>query len=136
MRASSPGLSLRNLARFCYFVVMRNSETKIPRLALLAPIKALASPVRLAALRYLKDPVRNFPPQVDGDPVKDGVCADFIRDKLGIAAATASRHLTLLTDAGFLIATRKKNWTFYRRDEAAIRRFSRLLGSELSKGHQ
>ena len=50
---------------------------------------------------------------------------------MGIAAATASRHLTLLTDADLLVATRKKGWTFYRRDEAAIQRFTRLVGSEL-----
>jgi len=111
---------------------MRNSESTRPS-ALLPQVKALASPVRLAVLSYLKHPARHFPPQVDGDLVKDGVCADFIREKLGIAAATASRHLTLLTDAGFLIATRKKNWTFYRRDEATIRRFSRLLRSELGE---
>lgn len=94
-------------------------------------LKALASPVRLAVLDYLKDPVGNFPPQVDGDPLVDGICADFLRDKLGIAAATASRHLSLLVDCGLLIATRKKGWTFYRRDEAAIARFTATLGSVL-----
>jgi len=112
---------------------MRNSEVEQRHRALLPLLKGLASPVRLAVLSYLRDPVRHFPPQVDGDLLKDGVCADFIREKLGIAAATASRHLTLLTDAGFLIATRKKNWTFYRRDESAIRRFSRLLRAELGE---
>jgi ArsR family transcriptional regulator len=39
--------------------------------------------------------------------------------------------LTLLTDAELLIATRKKGWTFYRRNEPAIRRFTELLKSEL-----
>ncbi len=110
---------------------MRNSEiTKInpQRLRIL---KALASPMRLDILRHLKDPIGNFPVQVDGDPVDDGVCADFIRDKLGIAAATASRHLTLLSEAGLLIATRKKGWTFYRRDDKAIRLFAKQLHSEL-----
>lgn len=76
------------------------------------------------------DPVREFPTQVDGDPLLDGICADFIRDKMGIAAATASRHLTLLTDAGLLVSTRKKGWTFYRRDEQAIRRFATLIREE------
>ena len=109
---------------------MRNSESDRSA-ALLKTIKAVASPVRLEILSLLKDPVGNFPPQTDGDLVRDGVCADFIRDKLGIAAATASRHLTLLTDADLLIATRKKNWTFYRRDESAIQRFTELLTSEL-----
>ena len=109
---------------------MRNSETtKTP--STLKTIKALASPVRLEIMRLLKEPVASFPPQVDGDLVKDGVCADFIRERLGIAAATASRHLTLLTDCGLLVATRKKGWTFYRRDERAVRHFVRQLHSDL-----
>lgn len=45
--------------------------------ALLKAAKALASPVRLRILRLLKDPTANFPPQVDGDLRRDGVCADF-----------------------------------------------------------
>ncbi len=109
---------------------MRNSESD-RSVALLKTIKAVSSPVRLEILSLLKDPVANFPPQTDGDLIRDGVCADFIRDKLGIAAATASRHLTLLTDADLLIATRRKNWTFYRRDESAVQRFTQLLTSEL-----
>ena len=110
---------------------MRNNESPDLSAALLKTVKAVSSPVRLEILSLLKDPVANFPPQTDGDLVRDGVRADFIRDKLGIAAATASRHLTLLTDADLLVATRRKGWTFYRRDEQAIRRFTQLLESEL-----
>jgi DNA-binding transcriptional ArsR family regulator len=110
---------------------MRISDITNQRRILLKTAKALASPVRLEALRLLKDSPANFPPQVDGDLQKDGVCADFIREALGIAAATASRHLTLLVDAGLLVATRKKGWTFYRRDERAIRRFALQLRSDL-----
>ncbi|BDP43652.1 transcriptional regulator (plasmid) [Deinococcus aetherius] len=94
-------------------------------------IKALANGTRLTVLDWLKDPVANFPPQVDGDLVEDGVCADHIRDKLGIAAATASRHLTLLTEAGLLVCTRKRGWAFYRRDEIAIRAFTHALDTGL-----
>ena len=97
----------------------------------LKALKAVASDTRLQILDWLKDPVANFPPQVDGDLVDDGVCADFIRERLGVAAATASRHLTLLTEAGVLIPTRKKGWTFYRRDEAGIRRLVKALQSNL-----
>ncbi len=109
---------------------MRNSKTT-KHAALVSPVKALASPVRLAVLALLKDPVGNFPPQTDGDLVEDGVCAVLIRKRLGIAAATVSRHLTLLVGAGFLIPTRKKGWTFYRRDERAIRAFARTLSQAL-----
>ncbi len=94
-------------------------------------LKAVANGTRLKVLDWLKAPVAHFPPQVDGDLTRDGVCADFIREKLGIAAATASRHLTLLTEAGLLIPTRKKGWTFYRRDEAAIRKFAKAIQADL-----
>jgi DNA-binding transcriptional ArsR family regulator len=114
-----------------HFVIMRNSDAGHARGDLLRPLKALASPVRLEILRNLKDPVAEFPPQVDGDLLVDGVCADFIREKLGIAAATASRHLTLLSDAKLLIATRRKGWTFYRRNNQAIARLARQIKSEL-----
>ena len=97
----------------------------------LRALKALASDTRLTVLQWLKNPVANFPPQVDGDLIKDGVCADFIRQKLGIAAATASRHLTLLTEAGLLIATREKGWTFYRRNDPAIRKFIQEIQANL-----
>jgi ArsR family transcriptional regulator len=110
---------------------MRNDDTQLRRRELLQTLKAVASPVRLEILRYLGEPTVGFPPQVDGDPVSDGICADFIRERLGIAAATASRHLTLLTDAGLLIATRKKGWTFYRRDNRAIGSLARQVKEDL-----
>jgi len=110
---------------------MRNDDTHDRRRDLLQALKAIASPVRMEILRCLKKPTVEFPPQVDGNPVSDGICADFIRERLGIAAATASRHLTLLTDAGLLIATRKRGWTFYRRDDRAIERLAKKLKSDL-----
>ncbi|HEV2506621.1 MAG TPA: winged helix-turn-helix domain-containing protein [Mesorhizobium sp.] len=113
-----------------HFVFMRNYE-KLDSKRRLEALKALASPVRLAVLTYLKDPVANFPPQEDGDLLLDGVCADFLREKLGIAAATASRHLTLLADSDLLTATRRKGWTFYRRNEEEIARFTNDLASNL-----
>lgn len=108
---------------------MQNDE--IEAIRDLRVLKALANETRLTVLEWLKDPVGNFPPQRDGDLVADGVCSDFIREKLGVAAATTSRHLTLLAEAGLLIATRKKGWTFYRRDEQAIQRFTAELRARL-----
>jgi ArsR family transcriptional regulator len=94
-------------------------------------LKALAHPGRLKLLRLLKDPAANFPPQVHGDPVKDGVCSVFIARKFGVAAPTATRHLQVMTAARLLTATRRKQWTFYRRNEAAIRELKTALGEEL-----
>lgn len=105
---------------------MRNNESDIH----LNILKALASPVRLSILAALKSPM-DFPEQVDGDRVTDGICADFIRERVGLSAATVSRHLGLLASAGLVIATRRKGWTFYRRDEEAIRRFLNHLSEEI-----
>lgn len=99
-------------------------------LARLPALKALASDKRLLILYYLRDPVRHFPPQVDGDRVEDGVCADFIREKLGVSAATTTQHLKILAGAGLIRGRRIKQWTFYKRcDDAieALRHFSTEL---------
>ena len=86
-----------------------------------AVMKALANERRADILNWLKDPVANFPPQVDGDLVKDGVCGLFIAEKLGVSAATASEHLRILTQAGLIRGKRIKKWTFYKRNEPRIR---------------
>ena len=90
-------------------------------------IKALANDRRLDVLAWLKDPEANFPPQQYGDLVKDGVCGVFIADKLGVSQPTASEHLRLLTQAGFLKTKRIKQWTFYKRDEKRIAELRRLF---------
>ncbi len=100
--------------------------------AKLIPVfKALASSVRLRILELLADPRRNFPPQVDGDLVKDGVCADYIRDKLRVSASTASQHLKILTDAGLIRPKRIKQWTFFKRCEPRIREIKKEIGLQL-----
>src|SRR5256885_4536206 len=88
------------------FVISYNYEMR-PRpspapLSKLPILKALASDKRLLILHYLKDPTTHFPRQIDGDLVEDGVCADFIREKLGISAATATQHLKVLAAAGLI----------------------------------
>jgi DNA-binding transcriptional ArsR family regulator len=86
-----------------------------------AVMKALANERRLEILQWLKQPVAHFPPQRDGDLVKDGVCSLFIAEKLGVSAPTASEHLRVLTQAGLLQAKRLGKWTFYKRNERRIR---------------
>ncbi len=87
---------------------------------LLQVFRALASDKRLAILEWLRDPRAHFPPQKDGDLVKDGVCGLLIAEKLGVSQPTASEHLRILTQAGLLQGKRIKQWIFYRRNEAAI----------------
>ena len=92
-------------------------------------VKALANERRLQILAWLKAPRTHFPPQVDGDLVRDGVCSVFIARKLGVSAPTASEHLRVLSQAGLVRGKRIKQWTFYRRDEKRIAAVKRALRS-------
>jgi len=91
--------------------------------------KALANEKRLQILAWLKDPAAHFPPQVDGDLVRDGVCGVLIASKLGVSQPTVSEHLKVLTRAGLVRAKRIKQWTFYKRDEKRIAEVKRALKS-------
>jgi len=92
-----------------------------------AILKAVANGRRQQVLLWLKNPRKHFPPQRDGDLVKDGVCGLLISRKLRVSQPTASDHLNLLVRAGLLRAKRIKQWTFYRRNEAAIRAAKRAI---------
>jgi ArsR family transcriptional regulator len=91
-------------------------------------LRAIASERRLQILEWLRSPAEHFPPQVDGDLVKDGVCGVLIAQKLGVSHPTVSEHLKILAEAGLIRGKRIKQWTFYRRDEPRIRELkSRIL---------
>jgi len=92
-------------------------------------LRALGSSRRLQILDWLRKPKRHFPPQVDGDLIKDGVCGVLIARKLRISQPTASEHLKILSQAGLIHGKRIKQWTFYKRDEAAIRKLKKMISS-------
>ncbi|HTY65723.1 MAG TPA: metalloregulator ArsR/SmtB family transcription factor [Alphaproteobacteria bacterium] len=96
-------------------------------MAIVSAIRALANDKRLMILEWLKAPRANFPPQVDGDLVKDGVCALLIARKLGVSQPTVSEHLKVLSQAGLVRGKRIKQWTFYKRDEARIRELKKAF---------
>jgi len=81
---------------------------------------ALANENRLRILAWLKHPRKHFPPQVDGDLVKDGVCGLLIARKLRVSHPTASEHLKILAATGLIRGKRIKQWTFYKRNEPKI----------------
>jgi DNA-binding transcriptional ArsR family regulator len=93
--------------------------------------RALANDRRLLILHWLKDPRAHFRPQVDGDLVKDGVCGVFIAERLGISQPTLSEHMKVLVQAGLVIPTRIKQWTFYRRNEERVREAKKTMQGSL-----
>jgi ArsR family transcriptional regulator len=94
-------------------------------------LQALANDRRLQIMEWLKDPVSHFRPQVDGDLVKDGVCAVLIAEKLGVSQPTLSEHMRILCQAKLVQAKRIKQWTFYKRNEPQITDFKRTMKSDL-----
>jgi ArsR family transcriptional regulator len=90
-------------------------------------LRALANERRLLILDWLRDPRKHFPEQADGDLIDDGVCGVLIAEKLGVSAPTLSEHMRVLTAAKLVRAKRIKQWTMYRRDEAAIASVKRAI---------
>ena len=93
-------------------------------------LRALANDRRLRILEWLKQPRAHFPPQKDGDLVKDGVCGLHIAEKLGVSQPTCGEHLRLLTRAGLIRGKKIKQWVFYQRDEERIAQAKETLGSD------
>ncbi|MEU0513819.1 metalloregulator ArsR/SmtB family transcription factor [Amycolatopsis sp. NPDC006125] len=91
--------------------------------------KALANETRLRILEWLKDPAASFPAAANTAGL--GVCVGLIQQKAGTSASTVSAHLAILQRAGFLLATRQGQWTYYRRDEDRIRAFTERLHRDL-----
>jgi DNA-binding transcriptional ArsR family regulator len=89
--------------------------------------RALANKHRLGILFWLQHPRRHFPPQIAGDLVLDGVCGCSIAEKLRVSHPTASEHLKILSQAGLIRGKRIKQWTFYKRDESAIRKIKKTV---------
>lgn len=109
----------------------RGADGEVDSLAVEA-LRALANPVRLQVLGWLRDPRAHFPvEQGIADPDEAGVCVSQITDKTGLAQSTVSAYMATLERAGLVISTRIGKWTHYRRDEERIQAFVELLGRSL-----
>lgn len=93
--------------------------------------KALASPTRIQILDWLKDPESNFGDQEGIDLVKIGVCVSQIKEKLDMTQSTASQHLSILNKAGLVEYKRLGKWTYYKRNEQAIKSIGKVIEKEL-----
>ncbi|WVT74865.1 metalloregulator ArsR/SmtB family transcription factor [Sinorhizobium chiapasense] len=88
-------------------------------------LKALAHPVRVNILAWLKEPQLHFPTQEH--PFDLGVCAGQF-ERCGLSQSTVSSHLAVLQRAGLVTTRRVGQWIFYRRDEEAIAAFLKSIG--------
>ncbi|HEV7320973.1 MAG TPA: metalloregulator ArsR/SmtB family transcription factor [Ensifer sp.] len=89
-------------------------------------LKALAHPVRVNILAWLKEPERHFPMQEH--PLDLGVCAGQF-ERCGLSQSSVSSHLAILQRADLVTTRRLGQWIFYRRNEETIAAFLRDIGT-------
>ena len=95
-------------------------------------ISALNNPARRRILEWLKDR-SNFPPALPEHADLEGVCVAYIQEKSNLSQSTISNYMGLLKQAGFVVAERHGQWTFYRRNEENLRLFLEAAKKELLK---
>jgi ArsR family transcriptional regulator len=88
-------------------------------------LKAVADPTRRRILQALREQGRSS----IGKDV--GLCATDIEQRIHLTQPTVSHHMATLTKAGLVEAKKIGLWRWYRRNEAALREFSRSLKKSL-----
>lgn len=88
---------------------------------LLEVIKSLSNETRLNILTWLKDPFAHFPEEELEEYTPElGVCVSDIAKKAGMSMPTVSDYLKTMSATHILIATRKGQWTYYKRNEKTL----------------
>lgn len=99
---------------------------------LLEVLKSLSNQTRLDILIWLKDPFAYFPAEELADYKPSlGVCVSDIAKKAKMSIPTVSVYLKTMSAAGLLVATRKDQWTYYKRNEKAIQQLLLLIKDNL-----
>ncbi|MFV3368842.1 ArsR/SmtB family transcription factor [Pseudomonas sp. NY15435] len=93
-------------------------------------LKALANPMRLAILNWLKDPRTSFPEQ-EVDPESVGVCVSIIQERTGLSQSTTSLYLASLQRAQLVTSQRIGPWTYYKRNDENIAAFFKGLQEKI-----
>ncbi|MDO4888113.1 MAG: helix-turn-helix domain-containing protein [Actinomycetaceae bacterium] len=105
-----------------------NDAHRLSDRQLLDALKALANPVRLQIMEWLRNPNEEF---ADWEPIADrtevGVCASHIQAKAQLAQSTISSYMTTLEHAGLVHSTRIGKWTHYKRNEDRLRLVGRAV---------
>jgi ArsR family transcriptional regulator len=88
-------------------------------------LHAVTDPMRRRILQALKEK--------DGCSLgkPTGLCASDIETRVQLSQPTISHHMAILKKAGLIEAKKLGQWMWYRRNEAAIRQFTRALRREL-----
>jgi ArsR family transcriptional regulator len=98
-----------------------NSEENLTRI-----LQAIADPTRRRILQALKE---KGGCSLDGKEV--GLCASDVQARVKLSQPTISHHMTILTKAGLVDASKLGLWRWYRRNESALRDLTKSLKEQL-----
>src|SRR5579859_4628747 len=101
---------------------MTSSDASLDR-----ALQAIADPTRRRILQALRDEAAAKRPTPNGPCL----CAGDIEERMRLSQPTISHHMSILTAAGLVEATKKGQWRWYRRNEKAIRGIVKTLRGEL-----
>jgi len=88
-------------------------------------LHAVADPTRRSILQALKE-------RGGCSLGKDvGLCASDIEERVHLSQPTVSHHMAILKKAGVVESEKLGQWVWYRRNEAVLRGFTRMLRRSL-----
>ena len=92
----------------------------------------MSSEVRMSILRYLDRARIHFNYPWRTEPVAFAVNMTLIAKVMHIAPPTASRHLHILREAGFITIRKSQKWSYCMRDDVVIHEYLVWLQGRLS----
>src|SRR5579863_3891333 len=94
-------------------------------------LHAIADPTRRRILQALKEGAAESKSSGAKSPAGSCLCAGDIEGRMNLSQPTISHHMTILTRAGLVEATKQGQWRWYRRNEKAIRQVVKTLRGRL-----
>ena len=93
-------------------------------------LHAIADPTRRRILQVLKEGGPSNTP-VPKHIHASCLCGGDIEERIRLSQPTISHHMSILTKAGLVEATKHGQWRWYRRNEKAIRQVVKMLRGKL-----
>ena len=93
-------------------------------------LHAIADPTRRRILQALKEGEAEAKAQKSSNS-NPCLCAGDIESRVHLSQPTISHHMSILTKAGLVEATKKGQWRWYRRNEKSIRAMVKTLRGKL-----
>ena len=99
-------------------------------------LHAIADPTRRRILQALREGTKakaGAGKTVAGkpDPFHACLCAGDIEERIHLKQPTISHHMSILTKAGLVEATKNGQWRWYRRNEKALKQMVKTLRTKL-----